>query len=538
MQNIFRILFTPPILENEQRTRSARYLTSILNIVVLILLILALSGQYIVIVNVVFVILAIATLAMHFLIHAGRINLTTALFSFITWGSLTFLAWVGDGVRDMALVVYLILIFFTSLLGSPRLSLMLIALSILSIWSLYYAQNIGLFSPISDSLLANTFSLTSIFILFASILYFTIRDLDLAFSASIDKEKMLMLRNKELLQLQKDLEDKTALSEKATQKAELQASRLQRIATIIQQIVFVQGVDSLLAEATKLIGQNFGFYHVGVFLLSADRKSVELKATNRALNEETKQELLADRSGVINKVARNRQAQIVHGEEFLFNLSDTRSQIAFPLIYGGTFFGVLDIHSSEEDLFKEDDIEVFMTLANQLALVMENTRQFESANLALAEMEEVSQQYLRQEWTYLRQRKSEKGYRYAQGNIEPITESVLASTDSEGVLNVPVKVRNQIVGMLQIRPGKEGAIWSEDDVELVETIADRVALAIENARLLEDTAMQAGKEGALSQFATTISNVSETEKLMSVAVRELRKILDASEVSFELKDTK
>ena len=272
MFNPFKIFFIPPKFEDKRKTRLARYLGSILNIGFVIFLLLIISGQYIFIVNIVYGILAALILGMHFLVHAGRIRLTTILFTLFTWGSMTYLAWVGDGFRDYAIITYLILIFLASLLGSPRLSIVLTVLSIISIWTLYYAEVTGKFYPVQDSLLANGFSVTSIFLVFSAVLYFTINDLENALTQSLKNETELLDRNNDLMQLQKELQENAETLEEATDEARLQARRLQTIAKVVQRITLTQNTEILLPEITKLTSENFDFYHVGVFLTSDDKK--------------------------------------------------------------------------------------------------------------------------------------------------------------------------------------------------------------------------------------------------------------------------
>jgi GAF domain-containing protein len=546
MEDLFEIFFTSPEFEDKRKTRLARYLGSILNIGFFIFVLLIISRQYLLVVNIVFGILAIATLGMHILIRQGQIRLATAAFSLFTWGSMTYLAWVGDGMRDFAIITYFIMIFLASLLGSPRLSIALSALSIASIWSLYYAQITGVFTPVQDSLLANALSITSIFLIFASILYFTISDLENALTQSLNNEIELTKQNDELLLLQEELEEKSKNLEASSEQTRVQARRLQVIADVVQQITQTQNTEVLLPEITKLTSENFGFYHVGVFLLSDDQKYMQLKAANstggQKLVEESYQIEIGSAS-TVGQVARDEKPRIsLMGTENSIPvnqpyLTETRSEMAIPLIYGTQLLGILDVQSKKDAAFDEREIEIFSTLANQISIAIENARQFERAQKALEEMEDLSRRYVRQEWKRIQKRKNELGYRYLHGNVEKIDESNPSLKEEKGTqLNIPVRIRDEMIGILQVRLDESAPAWQAEDKELVETIANRVALALENARLLEDTAQRAGKESALSNFAATISNISQTDKLMSVAVSELQKILDASEVSFELTD--
>ena len=547
MLNLRKLFFIAPEFEDKRKTRSARYLRSILNISFIIFIALILSNQYVAVVNIVFGILALVTFGMHFLVNIGEIRLATIFFAAFSWGSMTYLAWVGDGLRDYAIIAYLILVFLISLLGSARLSLSLVIFSVASIWVLYFAEETQIIIPVADEPIANAFSITAIFILFSAILYFTINDLENTLTLSLKNENELLERNDELERLQEELQKNANRLEKTTEEARIQAQRLQTIADVVQRITQTQKTEELLSEITALTSENFDFYHVGVFLISDDQKNLQLKAANSLEGQELLKNAYQVEIGQLNTVgqaARDRKARISLDTDENSppveqpGIFETRSEMALPLIYSNNLLGVLDLQSKKEAAFDSQDLSVFTTLANQIAIALENTRQFERAQTALDEMEDISRRYVRQEWTRIQKRKNELGYRYAHGNVEKTdTEEQLESDEKKGaLLNVPVRIREETIGILQVRLQENAPTWQTEDKELVETIANRVALALENARLIEDTAQRAGKESALSNFAATISNISQTEKLMSVAVQELQKILSASEVSFELTD--
>ena len=547
MSDFLKKFFFAPTFEDERTSRSARYLNSILNLGFLLVIVLIISGQYAFVVNIAFLFMAIFMLGMHLLLHAGKVKLTSALFVMIIWSGMTYLAWIGGGVKDFGLIIYLILIFLASLLGYIQLSGLLIALSILSIWVLYYAETRGFFVPVAETLLADTFSLTSIFVLFGAILYFTITDLEGALSKSKEGEQELIARNETLLKLQEELQENTRNLELTSEKTQAQALRLQAIAKIAQKIALTKNTEALLPEIVKQTRESFDFYYVALYLLSADKKHLHLKATNIENDQKTSsqnKQVEVGQTNVVSKVAYYRKPYVIFddGDDAVDSndpdLPETHSQMVLPLIYGNALLGVFDIHSKVHSAFDESDVEAFSIFANQIAIVIENTYQLERAQNALAEMEEISRNYIRQEWSQLLKSKRERGALYVHGDVENIEENQVLEQGGEGVssITIPVKLRNEIIGTMKVSSGEKDHTWKKEDIELVQAIAERAALALENARLLEDTQRRANKEGVISQFANTISEVSQTEKLMSVAVSELQKILQATEVSFELDD--
>src|SRR5512139_405663 len=68
---------------------------------------------------------------------------------------------------------------------------------------------------------------------------------------------------------------------------------------------------------------------------------------------------------------------------------DTRSQVAIPLRIGTRTVGVIDIQSTQTFAFTEDDIAVLQTLADQVAVAIDNARSYALSLQAVKEMQEV-----------------------------------------------------------------------------------------------------------------------------------------------------
>lgn len=545
MSDFFKKFFFAPIFDDERKNRAARYLNSILNISFVLIAVLVLSGQYAFIVNLVFVLIALFVLSMHFLLYAGKVELTSTIFILIIWLSMTSLAWVGGGIKDFSLIIYLILIFLASLLGYAQLSAILIGISIFSIWSLFYAETTGLFTPISETLLADSFSLTSIFLLFGAILYFTIKDLDNALLTSQENEQELLARNETLLQLQEDLQENARNLKKTSDESQAQALRLQRISKVTQKITLAMNMETLLPEIAKLTSESFGFYHVGIFLLNANDKYAQLKAAN----SEGGQKMLArahrlevGHTSLVGRVAYERKARILLdvdeklGYSTDADLPDTHSEMALPLVYGDELLGVLDVQSKKRLAFDEFDVEAFSILANQIAISIENARQLERTQNALKEIEDVSRQYIRQEWSQLLRSRRDSGFRYLHGDVETIEDNQVEEAEDveeSTPIIIPAKLRNEIIGTLKIYPSNKNQVWQEDDIELIQAIADRAALALENARLLETTTRRAQRERLVSEVTTKIRSTNDPDVMVRSAMDELKKILGASKVELQ-----
>jgi GAF domain-containing protein len=64
----------------------------------------------------------------------------------------------------------------------------------------------------------------------------------------------------------------------------------------------------------------------------------------------------------------------------------------------------------------------------------------------------------------------------------------------QAILQLPVRLRGREIGKLKLRSLETDRIWSEDEIAMTESIAERAALSLENARLLEVAHRRAARE--------------------------------------------
>jgi GAF domain-containing protein len=103
---------------------------------------------------------------------------------------------------------------------------------------------------------------------------------------------------------------------------------------------------------------------------------------------------------------------------------------------------------------------------------------------------------------------------------------------------IPIKLRGQTIGVLDIRARNGQRHWKQDEIAMLEAAAERAALALENARLIESAQRRAARERAIGDISTRIGAVSNLETILQTAVEELgRKIGGATEVILEINTT-
>jgi GAF domain-containing protein len=561
MQNAFRKFFASPVFsEDEDKTRSAAILNilgwSTMFIVVTILIIRIIEGRDInlVEVNLALTLIVIAIALMLFLSRQGYIRTAGLLFVTTIWMGLSYLTWIADGIRDVAFFGYSIPILMAGLLLGWQGALSFTILSIFSGWALAYAETYQLFFPTLDEPLNFARDMTGVFALVGIIIYLTITNLQTALKKSRSVAQELSLSNQELNELRVDLEKRV---EERTSELKKRATQLEAVSSVARTIASVQEIDTLLPAITRLVSQQFGFYHVGIFLLDQQRRNAVLSAANSpgGIQMLGRQHTLPlDSHSIVGYSALRGEPRIaldVGTDSVYFNnpdLPNTRSEMAIPLRVAGEVIGALDVQSTETNAFSQEDINVLTTLADQIAIAIENARLFEEARKALDESQAMFDKYTQQEWSNFARQVKPNGFLFDGKQVlpldnnsrrEPIKAVIqtgsLSLEKASATIAIPIKLRGQTVGVLDVRSKKGQRNWKPDEIAMLEAAAERAALALENARLVESAQRRAARERAIGDISTRIGAVGNLESILQTAVEELgRKIGGATEVTLEI----
>jgi GAF domain-containing protein len=95
---------------------------------------------------------------------------------------------------------------------------------------------------------------------------------------------------------------------------------------------------------------------------------------------------------------------------------------------------------------------------------------------------------------------------------------------------VPVKLRGEVIGILHVESNDPFKQWQEDEVSLVQAVAERAAFAMENARLFQDARRRAAKERLISEASARISGALNIENILQTTAEELERVLGGSEI--------
>lgn len=341
--------------------------------------------------------------------------------------------------------------------------------------------------------------------------------------------------------LEQRVEERTAELQEALTKGERRGKQYEAIARVSQAINTTQNLQDLLPQIAEVISDQFGFYHVGIFLNDSGNQYSVLGAANSEGGQQMLRrghQLKIGEQGIVGYVTGTGKPRIaldVGTDVTYFNnpdLPETHSEMALPLTISGGIIGALDVQSTETNAFTEEDVEVLSTLADQVSLAIQNARLYDQMQRSLAEAEVISRQYFSETWKQLSQDQTVDGFRYTTSGTLPLTKSdytEVADSIERKSVTVPINIRGQVIGKLSVLVPKQERIKS-DQMELIQAVADRVAIFAENARLFDQTTRRAERERLVTDITTKIRGTNDPQEMLKTAVEELKRALNVSRI--------
>lgn len=327
-------------------------------------------------------------------------------------------------------------------------------------------------------------------------------------------------------------------------------------------------LQRLLDFAVNTVREEFDFYHVQVFLIDDNYQYANLVASTGEAGRQLlarNHRLPVGSQSVIGRVsqvgepviAQNTSSDTVHALNEL--LPDTRAELALPLIDAGSIIGALDVQSVNADAFQPIDIQALQIIANQLAVAIRNARLFEEAQrniqenkrllfeyeTNLREVDRLNRSLTQQSWdNYLAHSYVDgvtlSGDRFtpqatwsdmmteATQNQQPATKS----TDTGNTFAIPIILRGQVLGAIEVE--LDADTNSNDAIEMVEAISQRLAISLESARLFEETQEASLQEQQINEIVSSYETALTIDELLQVTLEKLQQSLGAEKGSIRL----
>lgn len=319
-----------------------------------------------------------------------------------------------------------------------------------------------------------------------------------------------------------------------TQDLERRASYLEASAEIGRAASSILESERLIDQMVSLIAQRFRLYYVGLFLVDETGEWAVLRAGTGEAGQimlSRGHRLRVGPGSMIGWSIANSQSRVAleagKDAERLATpeLPETRSEAAIPLRSRGRVLGALTVQDTEAGAFDEIAISALQTMADQVAVALDNARLLAEAQGALETARRAYGELSREAWSVLLEERGAWGYRYAGGTVTR-TAGEPGSERSATGLSMPIEIRGEVVGTIHCRKDGDEEVWTQEEQELLQILAERLEQALESARLFQDVQRRASEERLVGEMTTRLRESLDVDVVLQTAVREFRDLLD------------
>lgn len=95
-------------------------------------------------------------------------------------------------------------------------------------------------------------------------------------------------------------------------------------------------------------------------------------------------------------------------------------------------------------------------------------------------------------------------------------------------------VRGTEIGFVNAQKPDHADDWSEDEIEMLETLTEQLGIALESARLFEETLTRAERERLINQIANRVRDTLDIDTVLKTSIIELQAAMDLQEVEVRM----
>jgi len=206
-------------------------------------------------------------------------------------------------------------------------------------------------------------------------------------------------------------------------------------------------------------------------------------------------------------------------------LPETRSELALPIVSGNNVLGAMSVQSKQVSAFDENDLMILQSVADSLAISLENATSFQKNQKALEDIRILNRAYIKQAWWDPLQIDQNLKFDFENPQALEIPEN-------PNFIEIPLLLRDEIIGKINLEV--DSYAMSLETKEFLDTISVQTTVALENARLIEESHMAVLQEQQLNALTAQFSRAASIEEILKTAVIELGKLPMVHEASIAL----
>lgn len=342
--------------------------------------------------------------------------------------------------------------------------------------------------------------------------------------------------------------------EQANRALQEHARGLEIAAEVARQITAIREEGLLIDRFINLIADRFVLYHVGLFRVdrAGDRAVLQMASSQGGKRlVERGYYVSLDSDDPVAQALREWKPLVRSVSEPIHELRWTRWRVVLPLRGRGTVLGALDVHIADERPPSEEQVRILQMLSDQFAVGLENAQLLEQTQRSLEELSRVYQAMTVEAWqTFVEEGTGVRSFWMEDSSIpeevwrplfeearlrgEPVGARIGTAGEGRYALAVPVKLRDVPIGVIGFHRPVQAGEWQPREIALAEGIAERMALALENVRLLEETRRRAARERIVSEITASMARFADVEGVLRAAVRELGRLPNVVEAAVHL----
>jgi len=339
----------------------------------------------------------------------------------------------------------------------------------------------------------------------------------------------------------RDITEQKRLERSLAETAQRRSYQVRVSTQVSQEIAAAPALDELFQRVVNQVKEQFGYYHTQLLRYEPGLNAVAL-ITGYG---EVGQKMLASGHrlsmgvGLIGTAAATGQTvlrpSLTRDPDWRPNplLPETKGEIAVPIKLRDEVLGVLDVQSNIDDALSEEDQLMLEGLCGQIAIAIDSTRLRLEMEGRLNEINALYRATSQEGWQSFSQTTNiNKSYLYNRVDTRPapelwepqIKEAVeqkkLVAGEQSAPVVAPLTVRGEVIGALGVYDDPQNPLTPED-LALINEVSDQVALALEGARLFEQTRVALQETEQLYNFTRRINTAANPQEVLAVVVEEM-----------------
>jgi GAF domain-containing protein len=554
MVNWLKWLFSRPVHDDPDRERVARLAYTILLLLLgLVVVFSAIASVFspadLGVMLILSAIVVVVALSLLYVLQRGAIQLvsvllTTAFFGAITWAILSY-----QGVRDLAVTGYFVVIVLAGFLLGGR-AVVGYALACMAVIVGAYAAEVSGLLPVQIDEVVSPLTLSSLMLMLGLVTLL----LSMAVRNIAETFHQVRVSARELEEANRELAASRDVLQLHAREVEQRSTYVEASAEVARVATSILDTRLLASRVVELIQERFNLYYVGLFLLDETEQWAVLRAGTGKAGQAmlARGHRIAMGEGMIGWAIAERRSRIALDAQVdavrlvQTELPETRSEAALPLRSRGQVVGALTVQDRRPNAFDPDRVVVLQTMADQVAVALDNARLFAESQAALEAERRAYGEISRRAWAEMVRSGVDLGYISNQeGELLAASgtwrsEMIQASETGQKVQNggaslaIPIKIREHVEGVVRLQKPQEAGPWTADEITLMEDLTEQLEVALESARLYQDTQRRAAEEQLLSEVTSRIRETLDMDTVLQTAIREIGDALDLAEVEVRM----